>query len=90
MSWWLPLKASTFAGEIDGLFTAVLIITGIAFVVVEIGLVWFSVKYRNRPGRTASCFKRNTGTKNEWITSSDVRITTTLRFTGTWSWLRIV
>ncbi len=53
MSWWLPLKASTFAGEIDGLFTAVLIITGIAFVVVEIGLVWFSVKYRNRPGRTA-------------------------------------
>jgi cytochrome c oxidase subunit 2 len=53
MSWWLPLKASTFAGEIDGLFTAVLIITGIAFVVVEIGLVWFSVQYRNRPGRTA-------------------------------------
>ena len=53
MSWWLPLKASTFAGEIDGLFTAVLIITGIAFVVVEVGLVWFSLKYRNRPGRTA-------------------------------------
>lgn len=53
MSWWLPLKASTFAGEIDGLFTAILIITGIAFVVVEIGLVWFSLKYRSRPGRTA-------------------------------------
>jgi cytochrome c oxidase subunit 2 len=53
MSWWLPLKASTYAGEIDGLFTAVLIITGIAFVVVEVGLVWFSLKYRSRPGRTA-------------------------------------
>jgi cytochrome c oxidase subunit 2 len=53
MSWWLPLKASTFAGEIDGLFTAILIITGIAFVVVEVGLVWFSLKYRHRPGRTA-------------------------------------
>jgi cytochrome c oxidase subunit 2 len=53
MSWWMPLKASTFAGEIDGLFTAVLIITGIAFVVVEVGLVWFSLKYRTRPGRTA-------------------------------------
>ena len=53
MSWWLPLKASTFAGEIDGLFTAVLIITGIAFVVVEFGLVWFSLKYRSRPGRAA-------------------------------------
>src|SRR5438445_7540151 len=36
MHWWLPLKGSTFAGEIDGLFLAILIITGIAFVIVEL------------------------------------------------------
>src|SRR2546421_11528197 len=53
MHWWLPLKGSTFAGEIDGLFLAILIITGIAFVIVEAGLVWFVVKYRGRPGRKA-------------------------------------
>src|SRR3989442_6803690 len=53
MDWWLPVKGSTFAGEIDGLFLAILIITGIAFVIVEAGLLWFVVKYRGRPGRKA-------------------------------------
>src|SRR2546426_12672081 len=53
MHWWLPLKGSTFAGEIDGLFLAILIITGIAFVIVEAGLLWFVVKYRGRAGRKA-------------------------------------
>jgi cytochrome c oxidase subunit 2 len=66
MSWWLPLKASTFAGEIDGLFTAVLIITGIAFVVVEVGLVWFSLKYRSRPGRTAYYMHGNNKAEIIW------------------------
>ncbi len=51
MSWWLPRQASTFGPGIDGLFTAILIITGIAFFVVEIGLVWFVIKYRGRPGQ---------------------------------------
>lgn len=53
MSWWLPPAASTFAGPIDALFIAILIITGIALVVVEVGLVIFLVKYRERPGRKA-------------------------------------
>lgn len=53
MTWWLPPAASTFAGPIDGLFLAILIITGIALVVVEVGLLWFIVKYRERPGRKA-------------------------------------
>ena len=53
MNWWLPTPASTFAGPIDGMFLAILIITGIAFVVVESGLIWFVIKYRARPGRKA-------------------------------------
>lgn len=53
MSWWLPPAYSTFAGPIDGLFLAILIITGIALVVVEVGLVVFVVRYRGRPGRKA-------------------------------------
>ena len=53
MHWWLPAKASTFTGPIDGLFLAILIITGIAFVLVEVGLIWFVVQYRERPGRKA-------------------------------------
>ena len=53
MNWWLPAAASTFAGPIDALFVTILIITGIALVVVEVGLLWFSVQYRARPGRKA-------------------------------------
>jgi cytochrome c oxidase subunit 2 len=53
MRWWLPDAGSTFAGPIDGLFTAILIITGIALVLVEVGLVTFVIRYRGRPGRKA-------------------------------------
>jgi cytochrome c oxidase subunit 2 len=65
MSWWLPRQASTFGPSIDGLFTAILIITGIAFFVVEIGLVWFAIKYRARPGQKA--FYTHGSTKVEVI-----------------------
>jgi len=50
MRWWLPDAGSTFAGPIDTLFLAILIITGIALVVVEVGLVTFVIRYRARPG----------------------------------------
>src|SRR5260221_12615612 len=53
MRWWLPDAGSTFAGPIDTLFLAILIITGIALVVVEVGLVTFVIRYRARPGRRA-------------------------------------
>lgn len=52
-SWWLPEQASTFAGDIDAIFYGILIITGIVFVVVEVGLVYFVIKYRGREGRRA-------------------------------------
>ncbi|MBI1966773.1 MAG: cytochrome c oxidase subunit II [Gemmatimonadetes bacterium] len=66
MHWWLPLKGSTFAGEIDGLFTAILIITGIAFFVVEVGVIWFSVKYRHRPERKAFYVHGSTTAEVVW------------------------
>jgi cytochrome c oxidase subunit 2 len=53
MRWWLPDAGSTFAGPIDTLFLAILIITGIAFVLVEVGIVTFVIRYRARPGRKA-------------------------------------
>jgi cytochrome c oxidase subunit 2 len=53
MPWSLPPAASTYAADIDFLFWLIMVITGVAFVVVEAGLVWFIVKYRARPGRRA-------------------------------------
>jgi cytochrome c oxidase subunit II len=73
MHWWLPPAASTFAGPIDGLFLAILIITGIALVIVEVGLVWFVVKYRGRPGRKA--FYTHGSTRAEVIWSAIPAVT---------------
>jgi len=53
MEWILPKGASTFAGDIDFLYYLILVITGIAFVVVEVGILWFAIRYRARPGRRA-------------------------------------
>src|SRR6185295_5962320 len=53
MRWWLPDAGSTFAGPIDTMFTVILIITGIALVLVELGVVTFVIRYRARPGRKA-------------------------------------
>ena len=53
VSWLLPPGASTFTGEIDWLYNTILVITGIAFVVVEAALIVFLVRYRRRPGRRA-------------------------------------
>lgn len=54
LSWMLPPGASTFVGEIDWLYYMILVITGIAFVVVEVALVVFLIRYRTRPGRKAT------------------------------------
>ena len=53
MNWILPPGVSTFAADIDGLYYLILVITGIAFVVTEVALVVFLIKYRARPGRRA-------------------------------------
>ncbi len=51
---WLPEPITTTAPLIDQLFTLILIITGIAFVLVEGTLLAFLVRYRHRPGRAAT------------------------------------
>lgn len=53
MGWFIPHGSSTFVPEIDFLYYLILVITGIAFVVVEGGLVYFCFKYRARPGQKA-------------------------------------
>jgi cytochrome c oxidase subunit 2 len=50
---WLPAQASTFASQIDFMFWVIVVITGIAFVLVEATLLWFLIRYRHRPDRRA-------------------------------------
>jgi cytochrome c oxidase subunit 2 len=88
MSWWLPPAASTFAGPIDGLFLAILIITGIALVIVEIGLVWFVVKYRGREGRKAFYTHGSTRAEVIWTTIPAVTVVA-LGIVSNHYWVRI-
>jgi len=66
MSWWLPPQASSFAPIIDNMFTVILVLTGIAFVLVEVGLVVFLFRYRGRPGRKGHYTHGNTTAEVIW------------------------
>ncbi|SRR6266566_124904 len=66
MNWWLPAQASTFAPAIDRMYVAILIITGITFVLVEAGIIWFVFRYRGRPGRKAFYTHGNTRAEVVW------------------------
>jgi cytochrome c oxidase subunit 2 len=74
MTWWLPRAASSFAGSIDGLFIAVLIITGLAFFIVEGGLLWFILKYRRREGRRAHYTHGSTKAEVIWTSVPAVTV----------------
>jgi cytochrome c oxidase subunit II len=53
LSWLISPGSSTYAGDIDWLYNLILLVTGIAFVLVEAALIYFVFKYRARPGRKA-------------------------------------
>lgn len=54
MDWTLPVNLSANTGSVDDLYYLILAITGLAFVLVEAGILWFVVRYRSREGHTAT------------------------------------
>ncbi|MBI4421796.1 MAG: cytochrome c oxidase subunit II [Gemmatimonadetes bacterium] len=73
-TWLVPRGSSTFAGEIDFLYYLILVITGIAFVIVEAGLLWFAIKYRARPGRKAYYTHGNATAEITWTAVTAVTV----------------
>lgn len=51
--WWFPELASQHGGAIDEQFVNTLVVTGIVFVLAQVGLGYVIVRYRDRPERTA-------------------------------------
>lgn len=51
--WLLGPSASSYGPQIDQLYHIVLLITGVAFVLSEAALIWFSLRYRARAGGKA-------------------------------------
>ena len=64
--WWLPDQASSYAGQIDGIFNIILWITLIVFFLVEGTLVVFLFKYRYKKGRTATYTHGNNTLEITW------------------------
>jgi cytochrome c oxidase subunit II len=48
-----PVRASTGAGNVDALFVFLLLLTGFVCIAIFIFIVFFALKYRNRPGHKA-------------------------------------
>jgi len=53
-SFWFPEQASTFAPQIDFLYDVILWISILFFVPIVVAMIYFMVKYRERPGYRGS------------------------------------
>jgi cytochrome c oxidase subunit 2 len=49
----LPENIATYGAQVDSLYYLILVVTGVAFVLVEGLLVYFLIRYRYQPGRKA-------------------------------------
>ena len=62
----LPPPVSTYGAEIDSIYSIIMWITGAIFVIVEVTLVYFVIKYRHREGRKAHFVHGNTRAELIW------------------------
>ena len=63
---WLPENVSTYGAEIDRIFTIIYYITAISCVAVLLGMVYFVIRYRARPGGRAIYSHGNTTLEIIW------------------------
>src|SRR5687768_13213888 len=64
--WWLPKDFSAHGPAMDWLFNVIFWITMAIFVVVEVLLVYFAIKYRYRPHRRGVFSHGNTRLEMAW------------------------
>ena len=65
-SWGLPEGFSTVSGDIDAIYYVILWITGVIFVITEVLLVYFIVRYRHKEGRKAAFDHGSTKVEIAW------------------------
>jgi cytochrome c oxidase subunit 2 len=85
---WLPENVSTFGEDIDSLFYIIFWITTIVFVVVQVALVAFLFKYRDRPGRQAVYTHGNNTLEIAWTIAPSI-ILIVLALLSRASWIEI-
>src|SRR3546814_12013723 len=60
------MRISYWSSDVCASDHLILWITGIAFVLVDVMLVWFMIRYRARPGRKATYYHGNTRLEILW------------------------
>jgi len=86
---WLPENIASYGGKIDSLFYLIFWITTIVFVLVQVALVVFLVKYRHRPGRKAQYTHGNGRLEIIWTTvPSVILVVLALLSRATWDEIR--
>lgn len=86
---WLPENIASYGGKIDSLFYLIFWITTIVFVLVQVTLVVFLVKYRHRPGRKAQYTHGNGRLEIIWTTvPSVILVVLALLSRATWDEIR--
>lgn len=74
--WWFPDPINDLGREIDAQFMRTLAITGLVFVLSQVGLAWVIFRYRDRGGAKASYSHGHTGMEILWT------LATTVMFVG--------
>lgn len=64
---WLPVNASSYAGDIDGLMTLITVIVGVWLIVAEAALIYFAIRFRRRSGQRAAYLPGNTKKAMAWV-----------------------
>lgn len=64
-TWWMPPTITEFGKLVDDQFHRTLVITGVVFVLAQLGLAWAIWKFRDR-GQKAIYFEGHTGMEMVW------------------------
>jgi cytochrome c oxidase subunit 2 len=67
MQQWFPVGASTYSGDLDGLFIMITIIVGVWFLVAEAVLFYLMFRYRRKAGRPAGYVKGDRKNQMAWV-----------------------
>lgn len=68
-TWWFPPSITAFGALIDAQFQRTLIITGIVFVLAQLGLAWAVFRFRDQ-GQKATYFEGHTGMELVWTVAT--------------------
>ncbi|SRR5579875_395432 len=83
---WLPQGISTYSPRIDFLFTLILCITALVWVLVTVTMIVFMIRYRARPGRTAAYIEGNPRLEVLWTSiTAVILIALALLSRSTWA-----